>query len=48
MWYVTSQRHFKQGLPVRDGRMRVWAEDVTCAKALGLERLSWSDSGVTA
>lgn len=38
-WQVTSQRHFKQGLPVKDGRMRVWAEGIICAEALGLERL---------
>lgn len=39
-WQVTSQRHFKQGLPVKDGKMRIWAEGITCAKALGLEELS--------
>lgn len=37
-WQVTSQRHFKQGLPVKDGKMRVWAEGIVCAEALGLER----------
>jgi hypothetical protein len=35
-------------LLAKEGGMRVWAEVITWAKALGLERLSWWVSGIIA